>query len=109
MLCIALWSFMPGTASAGHFYTGEEIPRHCENRSSLFDQGRCFGFLSGVVDYIEFARKAYPNKRGHAFYYSFAEICVPAGVTQGELQKVWVRFPNRGVSTARIDVRCLAR
>ena len=68
----------------------------CEKETRFikgFSQGVCFGYLVGVADSIGFNKHFFPEV--HSPDPDHNDVCFPtAGVTAGQLQKVWIKWAN---------------
>jgi hypothetical protein len=74
-----------GSASA---YSGNELYRDCDpTNNDLFLQGRCFGYVSGIIAGVAYGAYGEASRRnlGKLMYKPF---CIPDNVTQGQFVNV---------------------
>lgn len=71
-------------AMAGGFESGNSLLTKCEDEK-LEENALCYGYLEAVSDTFERA----------AVWEGFeSDICMPVGVTVGQLLKIWIKWAN---------------
>ena len=83
--------------AATYFYKGSEILSLCES-SNTYEANDCLEWLMGVSDTLEAM-----NSWG-----SFKDVCVPGGVTAGQLRKVIIQGLNKEPQKLHLSASSLA-
>lgn len=74
-LVIAL--FLTSFIAKAEFFTGNELKKHCEDRSSPVSQTFCLAYVSGVVD-----------------AHTSVLVCPPASSTAGQMEAIVKKYLN---------------